>query len=345
MSPSIMPSKQVVVITGANSGVGLSIAQRLFSQSVEHQQPLTLVLACRNLAKGKQAAEQLRSSHPSQTACDIDLLQIDTSSVESVLCAAREIQGKYSRLDRLFCNAGAMAIDRLDFLGIFRGLLTHPISFFESSEAMVQRRGLVTKDGLGLTFQTNVFGHYLLVHRLESLMETTGGARVIWTGSSASQLEFMRTDYQHVLGDKPYESSKYIVDQISLPMDQRLSKRGIRCYVAEPGNVCSNFLSGLNHLWLQALIYLVFYFCRVVLGIPRFTISPENGCEASCFLAGADQEKELLDSRLKYYSQVSRLGKPSVAAMPLAFNKNDSAFLVAKLDGLVQRFDKQDGVE
>ncbi|KAJ2704909.1 hypothetical protein FB645_002862 [Coemansia sp. IMI 203386] len=341
MSPSVMSSKQVVVITGANSGVGLSIAQRLFSQSVDQQTPLTLVLACRNLKKGKQAAEQIRAQRPSQTFCDVHLVQVDTSSVESVLDAAKEINSKYSRLDRLFCNAGAMAIERLDFVGIFRGLLTHPIAFFESSEAMIQKRGLITNDGLGLTFQTNVFGHYLLVHKLESLMEATGDARVIWTGSSASQLEFARTDYQHVLGDKPYESSKYIVDQISLPMDQRLSQKGIRCYVAEPGNVCSNFLSGLNHLWLQILIYIVFYFCRVVLGIPRFTISSENGCEACCYLTEADPDKVLLDSRLKYYSQVSRSGKPSVAAMPLAFNKNLSAFLVNKLDGLVQRFDKE----
>ncbi|KAJ2855692.1 hypothetical protein J3B02_002034 [Coemansia erecta] len=339
-----MSSKQVVVITGANSGVGLSIAQRLISKSIEKQRPLTLVMACRNLKKGKQAIDQICSTYPlsSQSICDVDLVEIDTSSVESVLNAAKEIQSRYSRLDRLFCNAGAMAIESLDFVGIFRGLLTHPIAFFESSEAMVQRRGLVTTDGLGLTFQTNVFGHYLLVHKLESLMEATGGARVIWTGSSASQLEFTRTDYQHVLGDKPYESSKYIVDQISVPMDQRLSQRGIRCFVAEPGNVCSNFLSGLNLLWLQVLIYLVFYFCRVVLGMARFTISPQSGCEACCYLSDADGNKELLDSRLKYYSQVSRWGKPSVAAVPLALNKNLSVFLVNKLDGLVQRFDKDD---
>ncbi|KAJ1737632.1 hypothetical protein LPJ68_005974, partial [Coemansia sp. RSA 1086] len=85
--------------------------------------------------------------------------------------------------------------------------------------------GLLSSDGMGLTFQTNVFGHYLLIHKLEF----AGGAWVIWTGSAASRLAFSYTDFMHVRGPWPYESSKFVIDQIAIPLDNRLSRKNVRC--------------------------------------------------------------------------------------------------------------------
>ncbi|KAJ2389702.1 hypothetical protein GGI05_003426 [Coemansia sp. RSA 2603] len=302
------------------------------------------------MAKAETARQQIlqssanlqESTYPEEKpTCLVELLHIDTSSVASVKHAAREFSQRYSRLDRLFCNAGAMAISGLNALSIARGLTTHPIAFFESSEAMDQQRHLVSSDGLGLIFQTNVFGHYLLIHLLTDVLSEARG-RVIWTGSSASQLEFSRADYQHVLGDKSYESSKYIIDQINIPLAERLRERGVESYVAEPGNVQSNFLASLDALWFQVLVSLVFYICRTMAGLPRFTITAEAGCESACYLAlASDEQKEGLDARLKYYSHVTRLGYSSVASLPIKYDRSTATFLMNKLDGLIERFDKQ----
>ncbi|KAJ2360477.1 hypothetical protein H4S02_005343 [Coemansia sp. RSA 2611] len=323
-----MPDTQLAVVTGGNSGVGLAIARQLLAQPNAN---IVVVLACRSPKRAAGARAELLAAYPRG---DVRLVALDTSSAESVLTAARAI-AEIGRVDLLFCNAGAMAIASLSIPGIVRGLLTHPIEFFESSEALVQRRGLLSADGLGLTFQTNTFGHYLLIHALVPSMRS--GARVIWTGSSASQLEFSAGDYQHIHGSKPYESSKYIVDQIAVPLDQRLSKHGIRCFVAEPGNVCSGFLAGLQIPVLPLLIALVFYLLRTLGGFGRFTIDAQCASIACIFLAFTDAEH--LDPRLKYFSNSSRTGHPYVTYAPLAYHANTADFLVDRLDMLVAKFD------
>ena len=146
------------------SGVGLAIAHRLLSSvgANESTQSLqwNIMLACRNQKKAANAREELLREHPEAV---IDIVPLDTSSIESVQEAADSILGRYSRLDVLFCNAGAMLIDSLSIPGCIKGLLIHPIEFFASSEALNQVVGAKSRDGLGQTFATNVFGHYYLV--------------------------------------------------------------------------------------------------------------------------------------------------------------------------------------
>ncbi|KAJ2900723.1 hypothetical protein IWW38_000398 [Coemansia aciculifera] len=323
---------RVAVVTGANGGVGLAIARRLLSQGAPGKD-MKVVLACRNQSKAMAARAELLAEHPQAT---VDLVELDTSSVASVERAAAAIQSLCpAGIDLLFCNAGAMAIASLDVVSIVRGLLLHPVAFFESSEALRQKRGLVTADGLGEVFQTNVFGHYLLITRLQAIM--SAGARIVWTGSAASRLDFKRSDYQHVWGGKAYESSKYIVDQIVEPLDKRLQPLGIRCVVAEPGNVCTNFLAGLGLPLFEYLVVAVFYFIRVVLGLARFTITADAGAVGPCYAALADN----VDSRIKYHSHSTRAGQAYVEELPLESCKDTGSFLIARLDGLVKRFDSK----
>ncbi|KAJ2511426.1 hypothetical protein H4217_007395 [Coemansia sp. RSA 1939] len=335
-------SARVAVITGANSGVGFAIARNLIANCASR---FVVVLACRSTKRAEAARAALLAQAPGST---IHIVELDTSSAFSVLQAAATLGRLVRRIDLLFCNAGAMAIESLDVPAIAIGLLTHPIAFLESSEALVQRRGALTADGLGLTFQTNVFGHYLLIDKLVPLMQSgsssssssrNGASRVIWTGSSASRLDFACADYQHIHGNKPYESSKFIVDQIAVPLDQRLrraSRGRIRCYVAEPGNVCTSFLAGLGSPLFQALVVVAFYVIRLLLGQRRFTITSEAACVACCYIALAPAEE--LDPRTKYHSYATRLGRPYVGKQPLSYSESTGAFLISRLNSLVGRF-------
>ncbi|KAJ1950534.1 hypothetical protein FBU59_000632 [Linderina macrospora] len=323
------PASKVALITGGNSGVGFSLARQLLAAA----EKITVVLACRNLAKAEEARAELLVHHPDG---DVRLVQLDTSSVASVQLAVSQTLDTYSRLDLLYCNAGAMPIDKFNIAAVLKGLLTEPSKFFESSVAFDQKSGLVTKDGMGMTFATNVFGHYLLIHKLLPLLSVSS-ARVIWTGSAANSLQFSRVDYQHVHGKMPYESSKYIVDQIAIPLDAKLAKHGVRCFVAEPGNVCSAFLSSYNMPLFETLVFLFFYLVRVVVGMERLTISPENGCAANYFVGMAREEE--LDARIKYHSCASRLGKPFVDMKPIKYSADTGKFLIDKLDKLLEKYD------
>ncbi|KAJ2450031.1 hypothetical protein EV183_004559 [Coemansia sp. RSA 2336] len=138
----------------------------------------------------------------------------------------------------------------------------------------------------------------------------------------------------HVHGSRPYESSKFVIDQIAIPLDTRLSRNNVRCLVAEPGNVCSSFLAGLNIPLLNVLVMLVFVLMRL-LGLQRFTISADCAAAACVFLALAPESE--LDPRLKYYSCASRLGSPSVSTAPLDYIPETADFLIKKLDALMNK--------
>ncbi|KAJ1920041.1 hypothetical protein H4219_001570 [Mycoemilia scoparia] len=316
-----------------HSGVGLAIAQRLLldrsAGKNESVQGWTVVLACRNQAKAEAARKQLLKKEPQAT---VDIIPLDTSSIQSVINASETIAKQYSRLDVLFCNAGAMPIKGLNIPGCIRGLLTHPVEFFGTSEALHQKVGVKSRDGLGMTFATNVAGHYFMIKILEPLMERTPGeSRIIWTGSAASELEFDPSDIEHLKGDKPYESSKYIIDQVSVYLDNKYAGTKIRSFTTEPGNVCSGFVDPISNPILKVLIVVVFYLVRLISGSIRLTITAYNGSISNHYVATAPAET--LDARLKYYSSISRLGEQGfVAPFPVKYDEANARIIVQYLD-------------
>ena len=60
-------SGSIVIITGANSGIGYETARVLA------QKGMTVVMACRNLEKAQQAASQIRTENP-KGAVEVALL-------------------------------------------------------------------------------------------------------------------------------------------------------------------------------------------------------------------------------------------------------------------------------
>lgn len=68
------------------SGIGLALCERLLSQDTEG---LQLCLACRNMCRAQAARAALLTSHPT---AQVALLQMDTSSISSVLTAAQEVK-------------------------------------------------------------------------------------------------------------------------------------------------------------------------------------------------------------------------------------------------------------
>jgi NAD(P)-dependent dehydrogenase (short-subunit alcohol dehydrogenase family) len=90
-------SGHVIIITGANSGIGFECAKQLGSQKA------TIILACRSESKAKQAIEDL--AMPDQTV----FLPLDLNDLDSVRAFAKAFEEKYDRLDVLMNNAGIMA--------------------------------------------------------------------------------------------------------------------------------------------------------------------------------------------------------------------------------------------
>ncbi|WP_255194185.1 oxidoreductase [Natronobeatus ordinarius] len=91
---------RTIVVTGANSGIGLETARELARNGA------TVVMACRDLDRAEAAADDVRGDVPE---ADLRVERCDLASLESVRAFARELE---EPIDVLVNNAGTMAIPR-----------------------------------------------------------------------------------------------------------------------------------------------------------------------------------------------------------------------------------------
>ncbi|KAM0276051.1 hypothetical protein ACHAQH_007137 [Verticillium albo-atrum] len=131
---------KVILVTGANTGLG----KEAVLEFARHA-PAAIRLAVGDLDKGNRAAEDIRKQIPS---APIEVLQLDLSSLESVVKAAEIFSSASDRLDILMLNAGIVA--------------TPP--------------GL-TKNSYELQFGTNRMGHAHLATLLLPTMKRTAEAQ------------------------------------------------------------------------------------------------------------------------------------------------------------------------
>ena len=132
---------RVVLITGANSGIGYEAARALA------QHGATVVMGCRNRAKAEDAVAAIAETDPSGTT---EILEMDLSDLDSVRQAATEFLSTHDRLDVLINNAGLMATPE-------------------------QR----TAQGFEMQFGVNHLGHYVLTGLLLGVLRSTPGSRVV----------------------------------------------------------------------------------------------------------------------------------------------------------------------
>ncbi|KAH7640176.1 retinol dehydrogenase 12-like protein [Dermatophagoides farinae] len=90
---------KIVLITGANSGIGLEATYQLCRRGAK------VVMCCRDVEKGRQAANNVRRRF--RTA-DIDVHQLDLSSFTSIRRFGKTLGDHYDRIDILINNAGVM---------------------------------------------------------------------------------------------------------------------------------------------------------------------------------------------------------------------------------------------
>ncbi|XP_034470413.1 3-keto-steroid reductase-like [Hippoglossus hippoglossus] len=315
--------QRVVVVTGANSGIGLALCERLLTEDAQ----LRLCLACRNMQRAEAARDTLLTSHAD---AHVDLLHLDVGSVESVLAAAQEVKARYSRVDFLYLNAGIMPNPQVDVKAFFKGLFsTNVVNMFSTAEGLLTQQDRVNADGLQEVFATNLFGHFLLIRELEPLLCEAGHtSRVVWTSSSnARRSAFNIEDLQHRNGTEPYSSSKYASDLLSLALSKHKNSQGLFSSVICPGLVMTNLTYGILPSFFWTLIMPIMWLIRIFTN--TFTLTPSNGAEALHWLFL--QKPESLDPRAKYHSLTSGLGTNYTQPRQMDIDDDMSEVLYSKL--------------
>ena len=90
---------RIIIVTGANSGLGYETTLILAKKGAK------VIMACRNLSKANTAKTEIENKAPT---ADLEVMEIDLSSLNSVRNFAKEYKSKFNRLDVLINNAGVM---------------------------------------------------------------------------------------------------------------------------------------------------------------------------------------------------------------------------------------------
>jgi NAD(P)-dependent dehydrogenase (short-subunit alcohol dehydrogenase family) len=199
---------KVAIVTGANSGIGYEMAQALARKQA------TVILACRNQAKGEAAVRQIAREYPQAKA---ELMQLDLADLASVRRFAGEFARRYDRLDILINNAGIMA---------------PPFG--------------KTADGFESQFGTNHLGHFALTGLLYGLVIHTPRARVVTVSSGGhhfGQIDFDNLNAQKGYdGQRAYAQSKLANLLFTYGLQRRFEAAGVDAIAAaaHPGWTATN---------------------------------------------------------------------------------------------------------
>jgi NAD(P)-dependent dehydrogenase (short-subunit alcohol dehydrogenase family) len=197
---------KVVMITGANSGIGKAASLALAKMGA------TVVMVARNKERGEAArSEIIRKSQNSS----VDLLLADLSSLESVRQLATDFREKYSELHVLINNAG-----------------------------LFNQRRRVTADGYENTFATNYLAPFLLTNLQLDLLKANAPSRIINVSSVGhynGHIDFddlnLEKDYG---GWKAYGQSKLALVLFTHELAKKLQGTGVTVNAVHPGTVATN---------------------------------------------------------------------------------------------------------
>lgn len=160
--------------------MGYAIVERLVEESNE---PLIVILACRNKQRAHEALASLEThfnkqlqhhkKHSTNTEethqarkhhhPELKVELVDVGSVASVTKFIERIREQYTTIDYLFCNAGVLPSDGIKWPKLVTDLFMRPMDLVTRSDVLVQPKQHLTEDGIGNVLAANVFGHYLMV--------------------------------------------------------------------------------------------------------------------------------------------------------------------------------------
>ncbi|MBZ6495220.1 oxidoreductase [Natrinema longum] len=140
---------RTIVITGANSGIGLEATRELARNGAR------VIMACRSVERAKTAARDVQAEVPD---ADLSIARCDLGDLESVRAVGDGLEDE--EIDVLINNAGVMAVPRSE-----------------------------TEDGFETQFGVNHLGHFALTGLLLDALATGGAepARVVTVSSGVHE--------------------------------------------------------------------------------------------------------------------------------------------------------------
>jgi len=256
---SVDLTNNIIVITGGHSGIGYETTRGLAKRGA------TIVIACRDLDRGQEAAEKIKADTQNKK---ISVMLLDLGSLASVRNFVAEFKAKGIPIHVLINNAGVWMGD--------------------------ERK--TTSDGFEMTFGVNHLSHFLLTNLLlDEILAVKG--RVITVSSGAhlrGTINFddlqIEKNYTHFTA---YSNSKLANVLFSNELARRLEGSGVVSHSLHPGVITTGLHREQDKAYpiLMALLYhtLLKYIGKTQEAGAQTTItaaiSPEFGSKTGLYLA------------------------------------------------------------
>lgn len=202
--------KPIVLITGANSGMGKAISVAMARSGNQ------VIMLCRDEKRGHQALQEVKSISGSE---DIELMLCDLSSQASIHNFYTQFSSKYDVLNVLINNAGVITTKRQ-----------------------------TTVEGNELQFGVNHLGHFLLTNLLLPHLKKGAPARIVTVSSGAHKVgkihfEDLKLEKSYATF-KAYAQSKLANILFTKELSRRLEGENITANCLHPGAVATQM--GIN---------------------------------------------------------------------------------------------------
>ncbi|KAF2674329.1 short chain dehydrogenase/reductase [Microthyrium microscopicum] len=202
-------SPTIVLITGANSGIGCATAKVFASSSSDYH----IIVAGRNLKNCETAVSEIKASG---VKGNLTTLLLDVTSQESVDTAASEVEKQFGRLDVLINNAG-----------ISDTTLTEVPEF---------------KKRLDAVLTTNITGPAIVSLAFRHLLFKSSNAYSIYVSSGLGSISQTAdpSSLRYNSGYTVYRLSKTALNMWAIQEYKELKDKGVKVFIMCPGLVRSN---------------------------------------------------------------------------------------------------------
>jgi NAD(P)-dependent dehydrogenase (short-subunit alcohol dehydrogenase family) len=211
-----MQETRIVLVTGANQGVGLQVAKELAAKNI------TVLVGSRNLARGEEAVKTIKG--------DARALQLDVTDRISIAAAAERIRKEFGRLDVLVNNAAISNTRKVQ----------NGLSLQEY--AKISLASNASLDEVRAVWETNVFGALAVYQAMLPLLRLSSDARIVNVSSGVGSLTTNANPAfpYHKFYGPIYPASKAALNAITLAIMVELESTGIKVNLVSPGFTKTN---------------------------------------------------------------------------------------------------------
>ncbi|XP_057714803.1 retinol dehydrogenase 12 isoform X2 [Corythoichthys intestinalis] len=234
---------KTVLITGANTGIGKETALDLATRGAH------VVMACRDVSKGEEAAASIRAAYPET---QVEVRELDLADTCSIRSFAQQFLRDFNQLHILINNAGVMMCPYTK-----------------------------TNDGFEMHIGVNHLGHFLLTSLLVGLLKRSAPARIVVVSSLAHNFGWIRFHDLHSQGSYnsglAYCQSKLANVLFARELARRLKGSNVTVNSLHPGTVNSDLT---RHSTLMMIFFNV---------LSVFLKTPREGAQTSVYCAVAEE--------------------------------------------------------